>query len=122
MCSSDLYPDVEPWRVASGFPELKKDGSLLKPEDEKAIMSFVADYACKVANMVSLSAIFKDVLAPPLPRKILTTSRSKLVTIPEAVPGKTLSYALSCPQTIYVCKLLTLSCDGAFVENTMHFV
>ena len=39
------YPDVEPWRVASGFPEVKEDGSLLRPEDEKTIMSFVAGYA-----------------------------------------------------------------------------
>ena len=59
------YPDAEPWQVASGFPKIKEDGSLLKPEDEKAIMSSVAGYACKVANMVSLSAIFKDVPAPP---------------------------------------------------------
>ena len=63
------YPDAEPWRVASGFPELKKDGSLLKPEDEKAIMSSVAGYACKVANMVSLSTIFKDVPTPPYPEE-----------------------------------------------------
>ena len=61
------YPYAEPWRVASGFPEVKEDGSLLRPEDEKTIMSSVAGYACKVANMVSLSTIFKDVPPPPPP-------------------------------------------------------
>ena len=65
------YPDAEPWRVASGFPEAKEDGSLLTPEDERAIMSSVAGYACKVANMVSLSAIFKDVPALPSPEEEL---------------------------------------------------
>ena len=44
------YPDEEPWRVASGFPEVKEDGSLLTPKDEKTIMSYVAGYACKVAD------------------------------------------------------------------------
>ena len=63
------YPDVEPWRVASGFPEVKEDGSLLTPEDEKTIMSSVSGYASKVANMVSLSTIFKDVPAPPSPEE-----------------------------------------------------
>ena len=63
------YPDAEPWRVASSFLELKEDGSILKPEDDKAIMSSVAGYACKVANMVSMSAIFKDVPAPPSPEE-----------------------------------------------------
>ena len=61
------YPDAEPWRVASGFPEVKADGTLLEPEDEKAIMSYFVGYACKVANMLSLSAIFKDVPTPPTP-------------------------------------------------------
>ena len=40
---------------------------LMEPEDKKAIMGSFAGYACKVANMVSLSVIFKDVPAPPTP-------------------------------------------------------
>ena len=63
------YPDAEPWRVASGFPEVKEDGSLLTPEDEKTIMSSIAGYACKVANMVSLTTIFKDVPSPARPEE-----------------------------------------------------
>ena len=57
--------------MASGFPEAKEDGSLLTPEDERDIMSSLAGYACQVANMVLLSAIFKDVPAPPSPEEEL---------------------------------------------------
>ena len=63
------YPDVEPWQVASGFPEVKEDGSLLTLEDEKTIVSSVTGYACKVANMVFLTTFFKDVPAPCQPRR-----------------------------------------------------
>ena len=61
------YPKAEAWRVASGFPLEKEDGSPLDEQDRKNILHSVSGYARMVAKMVSLTTIFKEVPCPPTP-------------------------------------------------------
>ena len=61
------YPEDEAWRVAAGFPLEKEDGTPLEDKDRKAILHSVSGYASKVAKMVSLTTIFKEVPCPPTP-------------------------------------------------------
>ena len=61
------YPEAEAWRVASGFPLEKEDGSPLDEQDRKNILHSVSGYARMVAKMVSLTTIFKEVPCPPTP-------------------------------------------------------
>ena len=61
------YPEVEAWCIASGFPLEKEDGSPLDDQDRKKIPHPVSGYASKVAKMVSLTTIFKEVPCPPTP-------------------------------------------------------
>ena len=61
------YPEAEAWRVAAGFPLEKEDGTPLEEKDRKAILHSVSGYASKVARMVSLTTIFKEVPCPPTP-------------------------------------------------------
>ena len=61
------YPEAEAWRVASGFPTEKDDGTPLGNEDRKAILHSVSGYASKIAKMVSIITIFKEMLCPPNP-------------------------------------------------------
>lgn len=61
------YPEVEAWRVASGFPLEKEDGSPLDTQDRKKILHSVSGYASRIANMVSLTTFFKEVPCPPTP-------------------------------------------------------
>ena len=61
------YPEAEAWRVASGFPLEKEDGSPLDDQDRKKILHSVSGYASKVAKMVSLTTIFKEVPCPTTP-------------------------------------------------------
>ena len=61
------YPEAEAWCVASGFPFEKEDGSLLDEQDQKKILHPISGYASKVANMVSLTTIFKEVPCSPTP-------------------------------------------------------
>ena len=61
------YPEAEAWRVASGFPTEMDDGTPLGSEDRKAILHSVSGYASKIAKMVSLTTIFKEVSCPPTP-------------------------------------------------------
>ena len=44
------YPEAEAWRVASGFPLEKEDGSPLDDQDRKKILHSISGYASKVAN------------------------------------------------------------------------
>ena len=61
------YPEAEAWRVASGFPLEKEDGSPLDDHERKKILHFVSGYASKIAKMVSLTTVFKEVPCPPSP-------------------------------------------------------
>ena len=61
------YPKAEAWRVASGFLTEKDDGTPLRNEDRKAILHSVSGYASKIAKMVSLTTIFKEVPCSPTP-------------------------------------------------------
>ena len=61
------YPDAEAWRIASGFPDEKADGTPLEAKERKDILHFVSGYASKVAKMVSLTTTFKEVPCPPTP-------------------------------------------------------
>ena len=61
------YPEAEAWRVASGFPLEKEDGSPLDDQDRKGILHSVSSYASKVSKIVSLTTIFKEVPCPPTP-------------------------------------------------------
>ena len=61
------YPEAEAWRVASGFPLEKEDGTLLDEQELKKILHSVSGYASKIAKMVSLTTIFKEVPCPPTP-------------------------------------------------------
>ena len=61
------YPEAEAWRIASGFPLEKEDGSPLDNQDRKKILHSVSGYASKIANMVSLTTFFKEVSCPPTP-------------------------------------------------------
>ena len=61
------YLEAEAWRVATVFPLEKEDGTPLDEKDRKAILHSVSSYASKVAKMVSLTTIFKEVLCPPPP-------------------------------------------------------
>ena len=61
------YPEAEAWRVASGFPLEKEDGSPLDDQERKKILHSVSGYASKIAKMVSLTTIFKEVPCPPTP-------------------------------------------------------
>ena len=61
------YPEAEAWRVASGFPLVKEDGSPLDDQERKKILHSVSGYASKVSNRVSLTTIFKEVPCPPTP-------------------------------------------------------
>ena len=61
------YPEAEAWRVPSGFPLEKEDGTPLDDQERKKILHSVSGYASKVANMVSLTTIFKEVPCPPTP-------------------------------------------------------
>ena len=45
----------------------KEDGSPLDEQDRKKILHSVSGYASKVAKMVSLTTIFKEVPCPPTP-------------------------------------------------------
>ena len=60
-------PEAEAWRVASGFPLEKEDGTPLEEKDRKAILHSVSVYASKVARMVSVTTTFKEVPCPPTP-------------------------------------------------------
>ena len=59
------YPEAEAWRVASGFPLEKEDGSPLDDQECKKILHSVSGYASKIAKMVSLTTIFKEMPCPP---------------------------------------------------------
>ena len=61
------YPEAEAWRVASGFPTEKEDGTPLDDQDRKKILRSVSGYASKIANMVALTTIFKEMPCPPTP-------------------------------------------------------
>ena len=61
------YPETEAWRIASGFPLEKEDGTPLDDQDRRKILQSVSGYASKVATMVSLTTIFKEVSCPPTP-------------------------------------------------------
>ena len=61
------YPEAEAWRVASGFPHEKEDGTPLDDQERKKILHSVSGYASKIAKMVSLTTIFKEVPCPPTP-------------------------------------------------------
>ena len=61
------YPEAEAWRVVSGFPLEKEDDTPLEEKDQKAVLHSVSGYASKVAKMVSLTSIFKEVPCPPTP-------------------------------------------------------
>ena len=61
------YPEAEAWRVAAGFPLEKEDGTPLEEKDRKAILLSISGYASKVAKMVSLTTVFKEVSCPPTP-------------------------------------------------------
>ena len=61
------YPEAEAWRVATGFPLEKEDDTPLEEKDRKAILHSVSGYASKVAKMVSLTTVFKEVPCPPTP-------------------------------------------------------
>ena len=61
------YPEVEAWHVAAGFPLEKEDVTPLEEKDRKAILHSVSRYASKVAKMVSVTTIFKEVPCPPTP-------------------------------------------------------
>ena len=61
------YPEAEAWRIASGFPFEKEDGTPLEEKDRKAIIHSISGYASKIAKMVSLTTIFKEVPCPPTP-------------------------------------------------------
>ena len=61
------YPEAEAWCVASGFPPEKEDGSPLDNQEHKKILHSISSYASKVAKMVSLTTIFKEVPCPPTP-------------------------------------------------------
>ena len=61
------YPEAEAWRVAASFPLEKEVGSPLEEKDQKVILHSVSGYASKVAKMVSLTTIFKEVSCPPTP-------------------------------------------------------
>ena len=61
------YPEAEAWRVASGFPLEKEDGSALGGQERKKILHSVSGYASKIAKMVSLTTIFKEMPCPPTP-------------------------------------------------------
>ena len=61
------YPDAKAWRVASGFPLEKEDGTPLEEKDRKAILHSISGYASKIGRMVSLTTFFKEVLCPPTP-------------------------------------------------------
>ena len=61
------YPEAEAWRVASVFPLEKEDGSPLDDQERKKILHSVFGYGSKIANMVSLTTIFKEVPCPPTP-------------------------------------------------------
>ena len=69
------YPEAKAWRVASGFPLEKEDGSPLDEQDRKKILHSVSSYASKVANMVSLATIFKEVSSHPLPSSPMMTAK-----------------------------------------------
>ena len=61
------YPEDKAWRVASGFPLEKEDGTPLDDQERKKILHSVSGYASKIAKMVSLTTIFKEVPCPPTP-------------------------------------------------------
>ena len=61
------YREAEAWRVVDGFPLEKEDDTPLDEKDRKAILHSVSGYARKVAKMVSLTTIFKEVPCPPTP-------------------------------------------------------
>ena len=61
------YPEAEAWRVVAGFPLEKEDGTPLDDNDRKKILHSVSGYANKIAKMVSLTTIFKEVPCPPTP-------------------------------------------------------
>ena len=61
------YPEAEAWRLASGFPLEKDDGTPQDDKDWKAILHSVSGYASKIAKMVSLTTTFKEVPCPPTP-------------------------------------------------------
>ena len=61
------YPEEEAWRVAAGFPLEKEDSSPLEEKNWKAVLHSVSGYASKVAKMVSLTTVFKEVSCPPTP-------------------------------------------------------
>ena len=49
------------------FPLEKEDGTPLDDQDRKKILHSGSGYASKVAKMVSLTTIFKEVPCPPTP-------------------------------------------------------
>ena len=61
------YPEAEAWCVAAVFPLEKEDGTPLEEKDRKAILHSVSGYASKVAKMVSLTTVFKEMPCPPTP-------------------------------------------------------
>ena len=61
------YPEAEAWRIAASFPFEKEGGTPLGEKDRKAILHSVSGYANKIAKMVSLTTIFKEVPCPLTP-------------------------------------------------------
>ena len=61
------YPEAEAWRVASGFSLEKEDDTPLDDQERKKILHSVSGYASKIAKMVSLTTIFKEVPCPLTP-------------------------------------------------------